>query len=459
VLLTEAEVAAKGRAIDAVVQLLLQAGRQGNLRIAGVRQHKYVSIDRFAVAGSAGKNVSVHDAFDVDLVAFVNVPEAVNEYAPVCLGDPDSTQGSMWMRQLQQQVVTCLQKPGGLPGLIGDVRLGRVAITLALSVLVRAGSANRVKLEVDVLLAPSLAAGAGAVAAAKVVVSGGTPADVQCRAVLAPVLALADTELGKINVNLPAQTMRPPLDLDGRTGCAVCCMPIGFITPSFARNIWLTEAATEFLKQAAAAGSAGISGRVVTSTIRVVKAWVRRGLQPQQPGFKKLKSFMLELFVLHAAQTFGSRPHVRSSSSSQLRQGLQGGYVLDLLLEVLAVMIEWANAAEPATAGSSAAAFPAPQGPVLFNQMVGDKYYSAEQALALRRVIEGWPDEFGLLSVQPVVVHPVDPFSSVFAQEEGRRFELWAELRQEAQLLLKQLKQCSWREIMRDSTLGRALDV
>ena len=56
-----------------------------------------------------------------------------------------------------------------------------------------------------------------------------------------------------------------------------------------------------------------------------------------------------------------------------------------------------------------------------------------------------------------VVVHPVDPLNNVFAQEEGRRFELWGVLRWEALVLLGQLRKCSWEEIMQDSSLGRAL--
>jgi hypothetical protein len=75
----------------------------------------------------------------------------------------------------------------------------------------------------------------------------------------------------------------------------LCVAAVAAVRPSFARNIWLTEAATEFVQQAAvaAADSKGPSGRVVTSTIRLAKAWVRRGLQMQHPGFKKLKSFKL----------------------------------------------------------------------------------------------------------------------------------------------------------------------
>jgi hypothetical protein len=423
VLVTDAEVAAKGRAIDAVVQLLLQASSRGALRLAG----RQVTIDRFAVAGSVGKGVSVQDDFDIDLVAFVNIPTATGIW--IDIADPDVTQNSEWMQQLQQQVIACLEQPGVLdqpvgPQLIGRVRQGRTAITFVLAVLVPE-SGDKIELEVDVLLAPNLAAEEGAVAAAMWGVKGGEPADMQRRAVLAPVLHLADNNVG-----------------------TVC--------PSYhARNIWLTEAATEFVQQAAVAAAATgrLSGCVVTSTIRVVKAWVRRGLQPQEPGFKKLKSFMIELIVLHAAQTFGSRQQAVGVSS----QGYGGRYVLDLLLETLAVMVEWANAAEPAAAGAAAAAFPAPQHAIMFTELVGGKYYSSQQAHKLQRL--GWLDyrfkkQF---SVKPAVVHPVDPLSNVLAQEQGRRFELWGMLRREALLLLQQLKQFSWEEVMQDSSLGRAL--
>ena len=440
VLWTQAEVAAKGRAIDAVVQLLQRTSSNGALRIAG----QLVTIDRFAVAGSVGKGVSVQDDFDIDLVAFVNIPTAGMSDPPfsINLADPDVTHNSVWMRQLQQQVLACLRQPGGLSAgaeITGGVRQGRTAITFVLSVLVPE-SGDEVELEVDVLLAPNLAAGAGAVAAAKLGVRGGEPADIQRRAVLAPVLALA---------NKAISTRRRGLYTHERNMFEV-------VGPSYARNIWLTEAATEFVQQAAvaAADSGHLSGRVVSSTIRLVKAWVRRGLQPQGPGFKKLKSFMIELIVLHAAQTFGSRQRAAAVSSYG---GFGGRYVLDLLLESLGVMVEWANAADPAAA---AGPFAAPEQPILFTELVGGKYYSSEQAKALMTLpLPGATSCYGpgqaeirkQFSVMPVVVHPVDPASNVFAQEEGRRFVLWGVLRREALLLLQQLKQYSWEEIMQES--------
>jgi hypothetical protein len=412
---TQSEVAAKGRAIDAVVQLLQRTSSNGALRIAG----REVAIDRFAVAGSVGKGVSVQDDFDIDLVAMVNVPTAPG--ISVNLADPDITQNSEWMRQLQQQVMGCLEQPGGLPTdvrLKGRVRQGRTATTCALSVLVPE-SGREVELEVDVLLAPNLAAGAGAAAAAAWGVRGGAPADIQCRAVLAPVLVFA-----------------------------------AGVRPSYARSIWLTEASTEFVQQAAvaAAASKGLSGRVVTSTIRLVKAWVRRGLQRQNPGLKQLKSFMIELMVLHAAHTFGLRKFAIGYESHDLG----GRYVLDLLREVLAVMIEWANAGDPAAPDFS---FPPPPGVTLFTEQAGGKYYSRDQAMRLqkRAALDTSADVRKQFRVAPEVVHPVDPFSNVFGQQDGGRFELWGVLRREALQLLQNLEKDSWGKIMHGSSLGRAL--
>jgi hypothetical protein len=424
VLLTQSEVAAKGRAIDAVVQLLQRTSSNGALHIAG----REVAIDRFAVAGSVGKGVSVQDDFDIDLVAFVNVPTAPG--ISVNLADPDVTQNSEWMRQLQQQVMGCLAQPRGLPAdvrLKGRVRQGRTATTCALLVSVPE-SGREVELEVDVLLAPNLAAGAGAAAAAAWGVRGGAPADMQCRAVLAPVLAFADSW--------------------GASSAGV--------RPSYARSTWLTEASTEFVQQAAgaAAASKGLSGRVVTSTIRLVKAWVRRGLQRQNPGFKQLKSFMIELMVLHAAHTCGLRKFAIGYKSHDLG----GRYVLDLLREVLAVMIEWANAGDPAGPDFS---FPPPVRITLFTEQAGGKYYSSDQAKRLQKLADIDPnmsaDIRKQFRVAPEVVHPVDPFSNVFGQQDGGRFELWGVLRREALQLLQDLEKDSWGKIMHDSLLGRAL--
>jgi hypothetical protein len=105
VLLTQAEVEAKGWAIDAVVQLLQQASSKGALHTAG----RQVTMNRFAVAGSVGKGVSVQDDFDIDLVAFVNIPAAVTGIS-IQLLNPDTTQESDWMGELQQQVSLCLQQ-------------------------------------------------------------------------------------------------------------------------------------------------------------------------------------------------------------------------------------------------------------------------------------------------------------------------------------------------------------
>jgi hypothetical protein len=121
---------------------------------------------------------------------------------------------------------------------------------------------------------------------------------------------------------------------------------------------------------------------------------------------------MIELLVLHAAHTFGSRQRATRVSNDIY----EGRYVLDLLLETLAVMIEWANAAAPPEIwliGALSGAFAAPQQPILFTELVAEKYYSSQQAQALLSL--------GLLDCRTqesfwlkplVVVHPVDPLNT-----------------------------------------------
>jgi hypothetical protein len=414
VLHSDAEDRAKGKAINAVAQLLVQAGSRGVLRLPG--QTSAVTVDRVVVAGSVGKHVSVQGDFDFDLVAFLNLPAAAGVRVDLC--NPDNTQDSFWMQRLQQQVLQHLQQH--LPARAGlrcvsPPGLGRTAIKFTLLVAVPE-SGEEVELDVDVLLAPNMSTGAGAAAAAAwgVGASSGTPAEVQRQAVLAPVLALAADA--------------------ARTGAASSATAA--VVPSFVRNIWLTEAATEFTQQAAVADAerGGMSGRVVTSTIRLMKAWVRKGVHrcEKDVGMSWLKSFQIELLVLHAAERFARNPHP-----------VYGGrYVLDLLLETLHVVKEWADRACGTVSSSDR---------VLFTELVQGRCYSRQQALALQQL----PKVRASFAEQPAVVHPVDPLKNVFG--EGGRSREWGALRREAQLLLEQLQQSSWERIMRNSTLGAAL--
>jgi hypothetical protein len=218
------------------------------------------------------------------------------------------------------------------------------------------------------------------------------------------------------------------------------------LQPSFLRNVWLSEAATQFVKQAAMAAAAdGLPGRIVTSTIRLVKAWVRKGLQQQwgMQGYKRLKSFQIELLVLHAAERLAAK--LRSSTAGD---SSSGGYVLDLLLVVLEVAEDWAAAAAAASE---------PRQPVLFTDLAGGKYYSQQQALALQ-LLGLWTTTSSNSSSsrglgQPLVVHPVDPTCSVFDQAVAP-FELWAEVGRAAQLLRQQLLNCSWGEIRKELSLS-----
>jgi hypothetical protein len=249
VLLSEPDLHAKGRVIDGVVLALQQSSRAGALQLNSQR----VRIDRIAVVGSAGKNVSVQGQFDVDLVAFVNLPAGVQ----VDLCDPDTClQNGSWMMQLQAQLVLLLHQElacsPGLPLLhVRQPRPGSAAVKFAVAGQIPE-SKQHFELDCDLVLAPNLDTGAGAAAAAEYGVAHcerDTVAETQRQAVLAPVLQLADG-----------------------------------VRPAYLRSVWLAEASTEFVKQAAGSAAlqaAGLSGRVVTSTIRLVKAWVRKGLQPQ----------------------------------------------------------------------------------------------------------------------------------------------------------------------------------
>ncbi|WIA44124.1 hypothetical protein OEZ86_010466 [Tetradesmus obliquus] len=110
------------------------------------------------------------------------------------------------------------------------------------------------------------------------------------------------------------------------------------LKPSFLRNVWLSEASTQFVQQAAVAAAAeGLSGRVVTSTIRLVKAWVRKGLQQQQGmgGYKRLRSFQIELLVLHAAERLAAE-----------LQGAYGGGVFDQTDAPFELWAEFGRAAQ-----------------------------------------------------------------------------------------------------------------
>lgn len=241
VLLSEPELDVKGRVIDGVVQALLQDSSNGALQLNG----RKVTIDRVAVLGSASKTVIVQGQFDVDLVS-VNLPAGIR----VDLCDPDTClQDGSWMVQLQSQLVPLLQREldrSPQLQLVGDVQPphpGSTAIKFTVSEQVP-GSRQRLKLDCDLVLAPNFATGAGAEAAAQysvVPLEGEPAADTQRRAVLAPVLRLADG-----------------------------------VQHAYLRSAWLAEASTEFVQEAvvAAAQRGGLSGRVVTSTIRLVMAWV-----------------------------------------------------------------------------------------------------------------------------------------------------------------------------------------
>jgi hypothetical protein len=432
VLITAAEQEAKGRAIKMVTQLLLQFSSSGSLQLFGRR----VSIDRIVVAGSVGKSVSVQDNFDVDLVAFVNVPAGLSaEGVVVDLNNPDNTHNSSWMKGLQAQVCDYLTEH--LPRsfsmrCISMPQLGRTAVKLSLAVAL--ASSSEVQLDVDVLLAPNMATGAGTAALAALGVNlncrTGSAADFQRNAVLMPVLAQAGSD-----INVKDMTAEP----------------------SFARNVWLTEATTEFTRQAwLATKRGGLTGRVLTSTIRLAKAWVRKGLAAESDahvaGYKRLKSFMIELLVLHAAERLAARIQQKQQQQQRpVAEQFDGRYVLDLLLEVLKVVVDWADRASGASDSTTE--------PILFTELAGGRYYSRGQVLSLLRLGQRgiWGQGSGLFSVQPVVMHPVDPLCNVFAQEEQYRFRLWGEFAMNAKKLLRQLQECTWQEIMSDSSLGLAL--
>uniref|UniRef100_A0A383W270 Uncharacterized protein n=1 Tax=Tetradesmus obliquus TaxID=3088 RepID=A0A383W270_TETOB len=451
VLLTEPETKAKGTAINAVVQLLLTStsGSSSALQLRG----KPVSIDRIEVAGSVGKSVAVQGQWDVDLVAFVNLPETSDTIRSIDLFNPEVTHSSGWIKDLQQQLCCLLQQQlqtgsssssssNSSLQVIEPPCIGRAAVTFTAAVLF---DECEHQLSFDVLLAPNFATGAGAAAAAAAVAklqagggssSSGTsssssnsmaphpPADVQRRAVLAPVLAVADivakamliatgpdwdfseAEAACLNKHRVTQGELNVIEVDDAGSCdglipeRIRADPRGFMVitagqrealrrlkPSFMRNVWLSEAATQFVKQASVAAAAdGLSGRVVTSTIRLVKAW------------------------------------------------------------------GWTQAAAADAKIGRGRFSPA----VRFGGLAGERFYSWQQASALQQFGMWDSSNSSSCSGQPLVVHPVDPTCSVFDQTDAP-FELWAEFGRAYELLQQQLMSCSWGEIVRISERGCGL--
>jgi hypothetical protein len=451
VLITAPEAVAKGKAIDEIAQLLLRttSGRNSKLQLLG----QPVSIDRFVVAGSIGKSVAVQGQWDVDLVAFVNLPGTSDIVSRIDLLNPEVTQRSWWLADLQQQLCRLLQQQLGSSSSSSNLRLGsepphvgRAAVQF--SVIVQTGDSEH-ELEFDVLLAPNFAAGAGAAAAAAArarlqysssVTGAETPADVQRRAVLAPVLVVANAVVRKGAVHSPNLTEAEHKAIED-------------LQPSFLRNVWLSEAAAQFVMHAA--DEIGVSGRVVTSTICLVKAWVHNGLQ-QQPGmggYKRLKSFQIELLVLHAAERLAADLRGGNATANAESSSYASRFVLDLLLKVLDVSQEWAAAATAAGFANAGV-----QQPVLFTGLAATWYYSKKQALALQELgfRSSSSNSSSSSSGQPLVTHPVDPTCSVFDQAVAP-FELWREFGEAARLLQQQLLRCSWGEIRRGPSLGAVL--
>ncbi|WIA23633.1 hypothetical protein OEZ85_000338 [Tetradesmus obliquus] len=164
VLLTEPETKAKGTAINAVVQLLLTStsGSSSALQLRG----KPVSIDRIEVAGSVGKSVAVQGQWDVDLVAFVNLPETLDIIRSIDLFNPEVTHSSGWIKDLQQQLCCLLQQQlqtGSSSSSSSSLQVieppcvGRAAVTFTAAVLF---DECEHQLSFDVLLAPNFATGA-----------------------------------------------------------------------------------------------------------------------------------------------------------------------------------------------------------------------------------------------------------------------------------------------------------
>lgn len=351
--------------------------------------------------------------FDVDKVAFVNIPtECTGQKGfSIDVYDPDQTQGSNWMRELQRQVCSFLKAQLADQKdleVVKPPRIGRNAITFTVSLKPwRKAGPGFHDLDFDLLLAPDLSAGAGAAAAAAFGVDtrSGTPAEVQVRAALAPVSQAADAAIRGGSSSSGGN--------GGSSGSSSSSSAVQQrVQPSYARNIWASEAASEFLQQAAMAAAikGGIPERVVTGTIALLKAWIRKGLQqnpgkPQQ-GFNKLKGLMVELIVLHAVVQLAGKRHSQKHG---------GRYVLDLFLQALRVAAAWGERADASSAAGE-------QEPTLFTELAKEKFYSREQAAALQqRARQGdWPHAAEMFRVQPVVIHPVvDPLNNVLLRKRA----------------------------------------
>lgn len=397
---TAAEKAAKGMAILLVVQLLhTVTSKHKGLELWG----QQVTVDRVIVAGSVGQKTQVQGLFDIDLVAFLNLPSAV--LSTIDVADPDSAQESDWMQRLRRRLYTLMVEEASEEP---QLKLGPAAIIFTLPTL---ADLTGVSLSVDLLLAPNLTAGAGT--------TSDTAAS-QCKAVMAPLLTAANA---KINGSSSSSARWP-------------------VRPSYTRTVWLAESYTDFCRSAAAAD--GKYGRVVTTTMRLVKAWIRKGLQPRWPGFKQFKSFVAGLLVLKAAAQLPTQRRAVQAKD------YKGRYVLDLLLLILDEVQCWAAAAVLSAYGEEVE-------PVLFTDMAHEKYYSEQQAAALQAILreQSPQDLWDACRGQPVVVHPIDPLCSVFNQQV--QFELWEEFGQAAAELAHDLRRKSWKYICTQSTLAHAL--
>jgi hypothetical protein len=405
------EKTASSRAVATVMHAVHAAAAAGQIQYQG----QAVDVDRIIVAGSYGKKTNVLGQFDVDVVAFFNPPTA----GSVAMNDPDTVQQQLQptLSQLESFLKVELlylldwDEVKEMQWQL-DSDPCRLAIELELHIALAAdggSTSNSHVVKVDLVLAPNLAAG-----------DARNKGKAQAAAVLEPMLAALDNSQGSSSSR--------------RGGCPL---------PSRVRSAWLAESATSFF-MTAAANDTKFTGRVVTDAIRLLKAWVRQGLQQAANNsnsswtreYGKLKGFMLELVVMHAASKPGAAD--------------DGHEVVHLFMKTLLVIQELSQSAAASACGGMIP-------PILFTHLPSAVFYKRQQALQLQKLVQttspskAWDSCKG----QPVVVHPVDPLYNVFDQQPDRRlFQLWQQLGEAALRLQTDLQERNWGYITSKSSLA-----
>jgi hypothetical protein len=191
------------------------------------------------------------------------------------------------------------------------------------------------------------------------------------------------------------------------------------------------------------------AGSLVTTVIRLLKAWTKYGLQELQPPTPKFPGFVWEVLVLYVLEqqcrTLDPAAVVRRHGTSPQRH-------LDLFMEVLQCAAECLG----------------PAGRQGRSPIALTEFYTAEE-LELFRQTWGRPD-----SDTPCIIHPADPSNNC---ARNSTFGSWGVVAQAAGQLYQQLQQLrqgshsrqqgaagsgtvvvdAWQVVLAETSLGRAV--